>query len=65
MVLKIKELLYDRGFTIAGARKQLSAKAAPNAEPERDQGSAPGPQGTAGHLDFASNGKRKVDVIGT
>jgi DNA-binding transcriptional MerR regulator len=23
-VLKIKELLYDRGFTIAGARKQLS-----------------------------------------
>ena len=24
MVLKIKELLYERGFTIAGARKQLS-----------------------------------------
>jgi DNA-binding transcriptional MerR regulator len=24
MVLKIKDLLYDRGFTIAGARKQLS-----------------------------------------
>ena len=24
MVLKIKELLYDRGFTIPGARKQLS-----------------------------------------
>ena len=24
MVLKIKELLYDRGFTIAGAKKQLS-----------------------------------------
>jgi DNA-binding transcriptional MerR regulator len=24
MVLKIKNLLYDRGFTIAGARKQLS-----------------------------------------
>jgi DNA-binding transcriptional MerR regulator len=23
-VLKIKELLYDRGFTIAGARRQLS-----------------------------------------
>jgi DNA-binding transcriptional MerR regulator len=23
-VLRIKELLYDRGFTIAGARKQLS-----------------------------------------
>ena len=23
MVMKIKELLYDRGFTIAGARRQL------------------------------------------
>ena len=26
MVLKIKELLYERGFTIAGARRQLSRK---------------------------------------
>jgi DNA-binding transcriptional MerR regulator len=26
MVLKIKELLYDKGFTIAGARKQLNAR---------------------------------------
>jgi|SRR5262249_7556402 DNA-binding transcriptional MerR regulator len=26
MVLKIKELLYQRGFTIAGARKQLTAR---------------------------------------
>ncbi len=26
MVFKIKELLYDRGFTIAGARKQLSRR---------------------------------------
>src|SRR5205814_9414303 len=26
MVLKVKELLYQRGFTIAGARKQLSAR---------------------------------------
>jgi DNA-binding transcriptional MerR regulator len=26
MVLKIKELLYDRGFTIAGARKQLNTR---------------------------------------
>jgi len=24
LVLKVKELLYDRGFTIAGARRQLS-----------------------------------------
>src|SRR5207248_7041576 len=29
MVLRIKELLYDRGFTIVGARKQLSRSRAP------------------------------------
>ena len=28
-VLRIKELLYDRGFTIAGARKQLNKSAKP------------------------------------
>src|SRR4026207_981832 len=28
-VLRIKELLYDRGFTIAGARKQLANSRAP------------------------------------
>jgi DNA-binding transcriptional MerR regulator len=36
MVLKIKSLLYDRGFTIAGARRQL-AKAAALDGPERDR----------------------------
>jgi len=36
MVLKIKTLLYDRGFTIAGARKQL-AKAAPLSPIDRDR----------------------------
>src|SRR5262245_40528850 len=36
MVLKIKSLLYDRGFTIAGARKQLN-KGAPLAGPDRDR----------------------------
>ena len=35
-VLRIKELLYDRGFTIAGARKQLSKSKAPN-KAGRDQ----------------------------
>ena len=33
---KIKELLYDRGFTIAGARKQLS-KGRPIEAPDRDK----------------------------
>jgi DNA-binding transcriptional MerR regulator len=36
MVLKIKDLLYNRGFTIAGARKQLS-RAAPGAGQQRDK----------------------------
>ena len=36
MVLKIKNLLYDRGFTIAGARKQL-AKNRPLEPPDRDK----------------------------
>ncbi len=35
-VLRIKELLYDRGFTIAGARKQLSKSKGSN-KAERDQ----------------------------
>lgn len=34
-VLKIKELLYERGYTIAGARRQFSKRPAP-AGPERD-----------------------------
>jgi DNA-binding transcriptional MerR regulator len=36
MVMKIKSLLYDRGFTIAGARKQL-AKGTPLAPADRDR----------------------------
>jgi len=37
MVLKIKELLYERGFTIAGARKQLSARNRGQPREERDK----------------------------
>jgi DNA-binding transcriptional MerR regulator len=35
-VLRIKELLYDRGFTIAGARKQLAKANKPNL-PDREE----------------------------
>jgi DNA-binding transcriptional MerR regulator len=35
-VLRIKELLYDRGFTIAGARKQLSKARKGAAREDRD-----------------------------
>jgi DNA-binding transcriptional MerR regulator len=36
LVLKIKDLLYTRGFTIVGARKQLSKARSPQG-PERDK----------------------------
>ena len=35
-ILRVKELLYDRGFTIAGARKQLS-KARGTKKADRDE----------------------------
>jgi DNA-binding transcriptional MerR regulator len=35
-VLRVKELLYERGFTIAGARKQL-AKSKRSRQSERDE----------------------------
>jgi DNA-binding transcriptional MerR regulator len=34
-IMKVKELLYERGFTIAGARKELSAERAAERGPER------------------------------
>src|SRR5437016_5416227 len=37
LVLQIKDLLYVRGFTIAGAKKQLSAKSRTAPGPERDR----------------------------
>ena len=47
MVLKIKELLYDRGFTIAGARKQLSRKRAAGRRRKARQVLVSGSQGIA------------------
>ena len=35
MVLRIKELLYERGYTIAGARKQLSRSRAPKEDRQK------------------------------
>jgi DNA-binding transcriptional MerR regulator len=36
-ILKVKELLYERGFTIAGARRQLTARKRVPPGPERDR----------------------------
>jgi len=43
-VLTIKRLLYEQGFTIAGARKQLEAQRE-NGEPEAGRPEAPPPEG--------------------
>ena len=55
--------------TIAASRSRAPAnscrKRAPIAEPDRDKVLVAGPQRAARHLDFASNGKPKVDYIGT
>ncbi len=33
LILRLKDLLYNQGFTISGARKQLRRKSAPPSEP--------------------------------
>ena len=41
MIFEIKRLLYEEGFTIAGARKHLTEKSGVNGQPA-EQASAPG-----------------------
>ena len=45
LLLRIRKLLYEEGFTISGARKQLSAERSAGASPKRvvqaEQGTAP------------------------
>jgi DNA-binding transcriptional MerR regulator len=55
LVLKIKRLLYDEGFTIAGARRHLRDTANNGNEPEED-GAAEG----AGGEDVTAQLSRKV-----
>lgn len=43
MVFEIKRLLYEEGFTIAGARKHLSNQGGANGEPHEDAPAAPAP----------------------
>ena len=43
IIRRIKELLYDEGYTIAGAKKKLEAEMqAAEGEPEEGKGSSPG-----------------------
>jgi len=56
MVMKIKRLLYDEGFTIAGARRHLrEMNGAPSMSSSAEgPGHAPAPAGGYGHPENAS-----------
>ena len=63
LVLRIKELLWERKLTIAGARKELSRpRTVPAAPPKTSPGEpAPGPAGRAASADPAT--ARRVDEL--
>lgn len=55
-VLRIKKLLYEEGFTIAGARQQLRAEA----KPERNQTPLPFPSHSAADLTRIRHGLKEI-----
>src|SRR5450631_1114945 len=55
-VLHIKKLLYDQGFTIAGARQQLKAEA----KPSHRQDGLPFPKRSADHLKKVRQGLQEI-----
>jgi DNA-binding transcriptional MerR regulator len=44
LIQRIKQLLYEEGYTIAGAKKKLEAELAADTLPELEKGPAPAPQ---------------------
>jgi len=55
-VLRIKQLLYEQGFTIAGARKQLRAET----KPDRTQGAIPFPSQSTAEIQHIRQGLREI-----
>ncbi len=55
-VLRIKQLLYEQGFTIAGARQQLRAEA----KPDRTQGAIPFPSQSTAEIQHIRQGLREI-----
>jgi len=55
-VLRIKELLYAQGFTIAGARQQLRA----DAKPDKSQSAIPFPAQSASEIQHIRQGLREI-----
>ncbi len=55
-VLKIKQLLYEQGFTIAGARQHLRAQA----HPDKNQTPLPFPTRHVPDISYVRNGLREI-----
>ncbi len=61
-VLRIKQLLYEQGFTISGARQQLRAEA----KPDKTQAAIPFPTGSASEIQHIRQGLREIlDMLST
>jgi DNA-binding transcriptional MerR regulator len=59
LALHIKELLYEQGFTIPGAREQLKAEARPDKQAEPASPTKPSPD----HLKHVRHGLREILAI--
>ena len=55
-VLRIKQLLYEQGFTIAGARQQLRAET----KPDKTQGTIPFPSQSASEIQHIRQGLKEI-----
>ncbi len=55
-VLRIKQLLYEQGFTIAGARQQLRAES----KSDRSQAAIPFPSNSAPEIQRIRQGLREI-----
>jgi DNA-binding transcriptional MerR regulator len=55
-VLRIKQLLYEQGFTISGARQQLRAEA----KPDKTQGAIPFPTQSSPDIQQIRQGLREI-----
>ena len=55
-VLRIKQLLYEQGFTISGARQQLRAEA----KPDKTQGAIPFPATSNSEIQHIRQGLREI-----
>jgi DNA-binding transcriptional MerR regulator len=55
-VLRIKQLLYEQGFTISGARQQLRAET----KPDKTQGAIPFPATSSSEIQHLRQGLREI-----